>query len=354
MPAFLLPLILLITACGGTEPPVSKNSDASVESVKTPASFTKVYAGILNNDSALMQLEAKDRILSGSYFYKGQTEQVILSGSLSENDSVRLEGIDAANKQMMVFNGIIKGNTFSGEWKQDKPLGQFSFTESTLEFAPEKYVVIDTLEYKWVDDENKKTKQLCVCKIRYPQIENPGKKTELNKINEDIKKNFIAIMDDCDGYGPTEDQTDYYENEAMGKVIFNNGEIVGVELAAYNTGGAHPNHSITTYYYDVTTGNAIKLIDLFQGANLQKVKALIVTQLKKQFKTNNLSSLGVDVALSGDESFYVTTSPDSVFQFHFSPYEIAPYAVGDIEVKFKFSEVKPLLSNRTAFSKVIK
>ncbi len=352
--SFYLPIILLFTACGGTEPPVSKNSDTKGESVKTPPSFNKVYLGILNTDSVLMQLEAKDRILSGSYFYKGKTELVVLSGSLSENDSVRLEGIDAANKQMMLFNGIIKVNTFSGEWKQDKPMGQFSFTESVLEFTPEKYAVMDTLEYKLIKAEKKERPLKCICKTQYPQLDNPDNKATIAKINSDIKKNFIPVLSDCNGYEPYDGQTDDYENEAIGEVIFNNGEILGVELAAYATGGAHPNHGITTYYYDVATGNAIKLIDLFQGVNLQKVKTLIVAQLKKQYRTNNLSSLGFDVSLSGDESFYVTAKPDSLFTFYFSPYEIAPYAVGDITVKFKFSEVKSLLSNRTAFSKVIK
>lgn len=352
--AFLIMSVCaLLAACGGTQQPADKPTGDTANVAKTGANFDKNYTGLLGADSILMKLQAKERIISGSYFIKGKADEVFLSGAMYATDSIRLEGLDGANQTTTQFLGTIIGTTFSGQWG-NKP---FNLTETTAEYVAANYVVIDTVKYKLATKEKKNKVAKCNAKVVYPLIENPNNKPALAKIIADVEKNFLPALKDCDGYEAYDGQTLDYENEAIGSIILNDGVILGVELAGYNTGGAHPNGWTNTYYYDVETGSRIKLVDMFQGPNLKKLATLTQDKLKKKFKVKTLSAAGFfdnTINLKGDENFYVNRKNDSLFTLYFNPYEIGPYVMGDVEVEFKYSEVLPMLSNRTAFSKIIK
>lgn len=117
-------------------------------------------------------------------------------------------------------------------------------------------------------------------------------------------------------------------------------------------GGAHPNHGANTYYFDITTGRELKLVDLVQGPNLVKLSALATAAFKKERKVKSAVEGGLfeeQIRLKGTESFYIT---DKGITLAFSPYEIAPYAVGDIEIAIPLADLKPLITERSAFYRV--
>jgi Protein of unknown function (DUF3298)/Deacetylase PdaC len=355
----LIPIsALLVAACGG-----STGSGGSTvlgaDTTQAPVAQTPggIYSGVLNSDTLVLKLEVANKVLSGSYFVKGTEDMVTLSGSVLQGDTAEVYEFSKTGDKGGVFKGLFKGDVFTGNW-QTLPNGEFkpfAFTKSTLEFDALKYAGIDTLAYETIKKTKKNKAARCTISIDYPQLLNPDKKPELTKINSAIKKYFEASLSDCDGLERDEFTRDLsdFENETGSTILYNHKKIFGVSLGYYSyLGGAHPNHGVNTYYFDITTGRELKLVDLVQGPNLVKLSALATAAFKKDRKVKSAVEGGLfeeQIRLKGTESFYIT---DKGITLAFSPYEIAPYAVGDIEIAISLADLKPLITQRSAFYKV--
>jgi hypothetical protein len=97
--------------------------------------------------------------------------------------------------------------------------------------------------------------------------------------------------------------------------------------------------------FNLKTGQKLTADDLFMPGYEGKLKTLLTTQLQKQFNvTNSLQS----------EGFYKSTVAkyDNIFVtregigFHYNPGELAPAIFGEIDLFFKFDELKDILLTR--------
>lgn len=348
---------LLLAACGGKTGTSGESSTTDTTQTKTAAATGGIYSGMLNGDTLVVKLDVANKIVSGSYFKKGSEEVITLSGAMLQGDSAEVYEFAKSGDKGGVFKGLFKGNeAFTGNWKT-LPNGApqpFAFTKTTLEFDAVKYAGVDTLAFEIIKKNKKNKPNRCNVKIEYPKLTNADKKPELDKINEAIKKYFEATLGDCDGFSRDEYTVDSdFESEAIGGVIYNHKKIFGVDMGWYNyLGGAHPNHGTNTYYFDVTTGRELKLIDLVQGPNLVKLSKLATASFNKAHKVKKASDGGLfedNIRLKGSEAFYITAKGITLT---FSPYEIAPYVVGDVEVDIDLADLKPLVAERSPFFKV--
>ncbi|UPT66356.1 MAG: DUF3298 and DUF4163 domain-containing protein [Sphingobacteriales bacterium JAD_PAG50586_3] len=352
-----IPALLLI-ACGGKTDTSAESS--TIDSIKpaNAAATGGIYSGTLNGDTLVVKLDISNKIVSGNYFKKGSEDMVTLSGAMLQGDSAEVYEFSKSGDKGGVFKGLFKGGeSFTGNWKT-LPNGTpqpFAFNKTTLEFNAVKYAGLDTLAYEIVKKNKRNKTARCNVKIQYAQLANANKKPEIDKINASIKKYAEAALSDCDGLERDEFSKDMpdFESEAIGGVIYNHKKILGVDIGWYNyLGGAHPNHGTNTYYYDVTTGRELKLIDLVQGPNLVKLSKLATASYNKAHKVKKASDGGLfqdNINLKGTEAFYITAKGITLT---FSPYEIAPYVVGDIEVDIDLADLKPLITERSPFFKI--
>lgn len=127
-------------------------------------------------------------------------------------------------------------------------------------------------------------------------------------------------------------------------------------LSLYGTnssyaGGAHPNHESTSVTYDLTTGNVLLLSDLlYPGCSAADLTPLVIDILDTISQEQQLYSdytaiveerfgQGLDV----EEGWYLSGEGLCVY---FSPYEIAPYATGEVKATIPYEKLNGLMRDQ--------
>ena len=113
------------------------------------------------------------------------------------------------------------------------------------------------------------------------------------------------------------------------------------------SGGAHPNSYYKAFNFDTETGKTVTLAELYPNEKdpLAKLEPAIATALQK-YLTDFFASQG-DTTTDPDSVLFANvedfdpqifenfTFTDQTLTFYFSPYDIASYAVGPIEITIK-------------------
>ena len=113
------------------------------------------------------------------------------------------------------------------------------------------------------------------------------------------------------------------------------------------TGGAHGNRYLLIQNYDLQTGDAVSEQDLFIDDYYEQLKTLLlealIAQTDEAETKKDLRRLGYSVAdVVPNENFYVT---DEGITYVYNPYEIAPYAIGCIQISLSWDSIRHLLRN---------
>lgn len=117
------------------------------------------------------------------------------------------------------------------------------------------------------------------------------------------------------------------------------------------SGGAHPSHESISVTYDLTNGNVLLLSDLLNpGCNAADLTPLVIEVLdvisQEQHLYSDYTALveerfgqGLDV----EEGWYLSGEGLCVF---FSPYEIAPYATGEVKATIPYEKLNGLMRDQ--------
>lgn len=157
-----------------------------------------------------------------------------------------------------------------------------------------------------------------------------------------------------------------HEDEPLGETLFNEELILSaapitdhlplitnhllwsyaMDVYEYN-GGAHGNRYLLIQNYDLQTGDAVSEQDLFIDDYYEPLKALLlealIAQTDEAETKKDLRRLGYSVAdVVPNENFYVT--PEGI-TYVYNPYEIAPYAMGCIQISLPWDSIRHLLRN---------
>ena len=108
----------------------------------------------------------------------------------------------------------------------------------------------------------------------------------------------------------------------------------------YNSGGAHPSHYTMTINLDVTTGHIMKLSEVVKDSH--KLVDVIRNKVYEKYPENKeeIENYFLCECASEEDPFesmmqnnlYSWTITDEGLHIYFSPYEIASYAAGDMDV----------------------
>lgn len=127
-------------------------------------------------------------------------------------------------------------------------------------------------------------------------------------------------------------------------------------LSLYGTksgyaGGAHPSHESTSVTYDLTTGRVLLLSDLLNpGCNAADLTPLVIEVLEVISQNQYLYSdytatveerFGHGLAV--EDGWYLSGDGLCIF---FSPYEIAPYATGEVKATIPYEKLNGLLRDQ--------
>jgi hypothetical protein len=136
------------------------------------------------------------------------------------------------------------------------------------------------------------------------------------------------------------------------RVTFNSKDFLSLVLDYYEfTGGAHGNYYSIGYNIRTSDGEVLTLNDILKPNSFQALSEFCVEEILNMFEANSLNEAGLfedELNISEDQDFFIT--PDALV-IQFDPYEIAPYAMGSIEVKLKLEKIKNILKDNLPFFK---
>lgn len=116
-----------------------------------------------------------------------------------------------------------------------------------------------------------------------------------------------------------------------------------VQSSSY-LGGAHPGSAMTPFTYLLDSKNVVTLDNLFVAGSRKALAEVVNAALAAQFGVapRHLSDVGFfSNTVEPSEMVYIA---DNMIVFHYNEYEIAPYAVGMIDVTVNPYEVSSLLT----------
>jgi len=125
-------------------------------------------------------------------------------------------------------------------------------------------------------------------------------------------------------------------------ILYNDCGILALEAFQYTyEGGAHGNYFSTQYCYDLREMKKLKLHDILQLDSIALQHA-VEKNFRKQYHLGKkpLNEILFENNLPYSENWFATSTG---IQFLYNPYEVAPYAVGQIRVFVPFEDILSIL-----------
>ena len=144
----------------------------------------------------------------------------------------------------------------------------------------------------------------------------------------------------------TDDYTTSYKNTMLPLYNQDRNDTAKIATVDYYEGGAHGINQLITFNFDIATGKLITLADVFAPGYESQLKTSLMKALKSKTGLNSINELKdagylYSMDMFPSENFILN---DETITFVYNPYEIAPYAVGSIELVITYNEVSQILN----------
>lgn len=163
----------------------------------------------------------------------------------------------------------------------------------------------------------------------------------LEKLADNYFKDYETMKKDNPDWGLS------YAFESAGRVPYNKGNVVTVEINTYAfTGGAHPNSYNVYFVFDIETGNRLRVQDIFVKGFESGLNKLIEKKYREFRGISDKERLDGENGMLFENHIEFNDNfgllKDGVI-FYYNSYEIAAYAVGPTELNFTYKELGDLL-----------
>jgi hypothetical protein len=326
-------------------------------------SWFKSFKGIIGSSTVTMNILNYNGEIRGFYYYDKYSVPMNVLGNF-KNDSLSLvaylNSYDSEN-----FKGILKNGNYTGQWSADtNKTAAFQFKDNTSVSEQFEYVFVygkkelfEGMEYPpaatytegsvWPGDEYEHSaflrKQILKEK-RFPQnLQAIGGRMLENKkafIKDFLEMNKDLTRDEgMDGWSYSREEQDLITIAYMDRNIL----VLSRMLYSY-TGGAHGIYGSGYICLDLNGQNVIKLNDVLTSQGISKLPGL----LEKNYRLQNdidpkqtLQEAGLfEDTINANDNFLLT--PGALI-FNYTPYEIAPYAAGEVMIYIPISELEAYL-----------
>lgn len=193
----------------------------------------------------------------------------------------------------------------------------------------------------------------------YPQASGLVNKNSQEKVNktfqeyaENLVKEFKAEITDINDI-PTGQRSELimdYDILQLSRQMIS----LKFNVSNYTAGAAHPNSFVHAVTYDLVNDKAIAgLEDVFESEKdyLKVLSDLARENLKVQL-ADDFASLRASVeegTTPEQKNFSEFSIARGTFNIYFNPYQVAPYAVGVVEVKILYDQLQEILRDDFAF-----
>lgn len=177
-----------------------------------------------------------------------------------------------------------------------------------------------------------------------------GYETVADRIDQWMQEEESSLQSLADEYAgwAEEDEaytdTDYYRYSIFREIEaarMDNRVISLVELHGDYTGGAHGNYGFTGYTLDVKSGEFLDILDILKDAG--GFREASVNYITKYLKEEYADELFPEYEQTIEDIWTRTEGPDwyldaSGITFIFNPYEIGPFAMGEVRITLPYEE----------------
>jgi hypothetical protein len=205
----------------------------------------------------------------------------------------------------------------------------------------------DTLNIVTVEYSDKTVDSSATIEIFYPKIVGDDNEV-IKKINDFLEEEFkqsIAWYEEAasDSFNMEEYEV-YYNFETGFSVTYNSKSFLSIVMDHYQyTGGAHGNYYSIGYNINLNDGNLLSLEDIVDQNSLDLLSYECEEAILNLFDANSLYDAGMfedEINILPDQDFFITPT---ALVLQFDPYEIAPYAMGEIRAEISFEKISDIL-----------
>ena len=221
------------------------------------------------------------------------------------------------------------------------------------------YLIIlesDTLEIKALNYTKSSDDSSVTINIEYPQIngiENDTIETKINSFLEEEFKQSIPWYEEI--LSDSAEYQDYpyelgYSFETGFQVQFNSQKFISIVLNHYQfTGGAHGNYFALGYNISTDEAKVLTLKDIIREDSFELLTYECEQAILETYEANSLIEAGTfenELVIPEDQDFYITPT---ALVIQFDPYEIGPYAMGEIVAEIPFEKIIDILQVNLPF-----
>ncbi len=214
----------------------------------------------------------------------------------------------------------------------------------------------DTIEIKTLNYSNSTADSSVFINIDYPQIaglENISVEQKINNFLEEEFKQSIPWYEESLNDTSYFEDSDYfmqYSFETGYKVEYNSKKFISIVLNHYQfTGGAHGNYFALGYNIRLSDGKVLTLKDIVKRDSFDILKDECEQAILESYHVRTLMEAGLfedEIILEDEQDFYITPT---ALVLQFDPYEIGPYAMGEIIAEIPFTKIKDILKDNLPF-----
>ena len=384
-------LLVLISACDKTTKTTSSNTPSVSDPKKGFYKHLKGTVGdypitmdlvknVVNSDRETVESWAG---FNGYYYYDKYQEPIMLYGSLDSTGMIVLEEWSVEGKSAQFRGNMTPEGAFIGTWQDssktktlnvalkevyiDGAIGMENseYSDSFRLFEKLKNSPVATFGMDvLLPAQNTEGSVAAFLKneifsnMRY---ENGGeevpekplpKKDYTNVLLSDLQKaqrdSFFTYYKSAMSDEKPDSAAEYfYANHARTseiQVLFNEKDLLSVGYSGYAfDGGAHGSYGTTLASYNLAAKKQLTLDDVFKPDYQKTVSTALEKALRKKYSLNpkeDLRQFLFDEKIEATNNFAVTRKG---ILFNYPPYEIAAYAMGEIQLYVSFDELKAVL-----------
>lgn len=363
MPHFRLLLLVLVL-----------HSVASSQEV----SWYKRYSGTISKFPISLYLYKTGDSYSGYYYYEKSQQPISLVGNDSSagDGRISLTAILGGMEQTTeTFTLQISGTQLTGQWQQDdntkgQPISateqavpglsfDMVYTKGSAKMRPGKEDSPEA-QYQASSVWPRETTPTALAIRRFINASFGAKNSslEIGKVLLADKKKYLeGYMRDNRNVADS-DWMPFPSGYSLDQVtslqiVYHSPQVL--TLASFNysyTGGAHGNYGSSYTSFDLSTNKPFTLVQILTGTGIAKLNKLLEKYFRQQYKVkagDPLTEGGLfEDHIEANDNFYVTGKG---IGFNYTPYEIGPYAMGEVNIFIPFTELNAYL--QPGFRKVV-
>ncbi len=218
------------------------------------------------------------------------------------------------------------------------------------------YPSTDTLEIKTLNYNKSTADSSIFISIDYPQITGSKNSSVEQKVNNFLEEEFkqsIAWYDEIQSDSSNYEDMNYdmqYSFETGFQVEYNSEKFVSIVLNHYQfTGGAHGNYFALGYNIRMSDGKILTLKDIIKSDSFDILTDECGQAILEAYQASTLMEAGLfedEIVIEVDQDFYITPT---ALVLQFDPYEIGPYAMGEIIAEIPFQKINDILKDNLPF-----